>query len=190
MFVPNRYYRFGKSVLLLSALHLIMPIIFGVFLFTLVSFVPDIIVYIASASHFVLSPDQINSLQIAGQNIPVYAALVFVCYVILLILLAWYDYSSHKFMIDEFAVHIRDGILSRRETAIPFRQIQDVDLKETYIHRIFGVAELHVLTAGHDDPDESRQRSSGVFRLVDRRYAIELQKEILNRSGTLGQQAA
>ena len=164
-------------------MRLIMPIIFGVVVFILVSLIPKGIVALAAADNMPLSQDQLNSLVAAGYMIPVYASIVLMCYVILLILLAWYDYSAHKFMMDEYSLHIRDGILSRRETAIPFRQIQDVDLKETYTHRIFGVAEFHILTAGHGDSEDRGELSSGVFRLIDRRYATELQKELLGKAG-------
>jgi len=185
MFTQGVYYRFGRAVFILSMLRLIMPIIFGIVVAILVSLIPRAIFYGASVDNIALTPGQVSALVSAGYAIPVYAAIVLICYAIFLILIAVYDYCAHKFMMDEYSLHVRDGILSRRETAIPFRQIQDVDLKETYTHRIFGVAEFHILTAGHEDMEDGErgERSSGVFRLIDRRYAVELQRELLGKAG-------
>ena len=93
---------------------------------------------------------------------------------------AWYLYSSHVFMLDDYALHIRSGILNRNEVAIPYRQIQDVSLDESYIERMFGVSELNIMTAGHED--NKRDKSSAEFPLIGKVLAVALQEELSKRS--------
>ena len=57
-------------------------------------------------------------------------------------------------MLDDDALKIRRGILSKEETAIPYRQIQDVDIEQNISDRIWGVARLAILTAGHEEAKE------------------------------------
>jgi putative membrane protein len=46
------------------------------------------------------------------------------------------------------ALHFRRGILSPDETSVPLGRIQAIDATQGPVHRLFGVQELHVQTAG------------------------------------------
>ena len=66
--------------------------------------------------------------------------------------------------LDDDALKIRRGILSKEEIAIPYRQIQDVDIEQNISDRLWGVARLAILTAGHEEAKEGEEDDSeGIF---------------------------
>ncbi len=97
------------------------------------------------------------------------------------ILYGWLSYITFTFMVDEFALRIKRGILDRTEISIPYRQIQDVDLNQNLLFRIFGLATLAILTAGTED-DKDFGKSEAIFDIIDSNIARVLQKELLSRA--------
>ena len=99
-------------------------------------------------------------------------------------LLATYlNYANYEFLLDDDALKIRRGILSRTETAIPYRQIQDVDIEQNFSERIWGIARLAILTAGHNESTGGNEDDSeGVLPAIDRTLADALQTELLRRA--------
>ena len=98
-------------------------------------------------------------------------------------LVTYLTYANYLFMLDDDALKIRRGILSKEETAIPYRQIQDVDIEQSMSDRIWGVARLAILTAGHEEPKEGQSdNSEGVLPAIDRALAESLQTELLHRA--------
>lgn len=161
MFSSGVYYKFGKKVLTLA---LLKQLPFTV-LCALIVFVSPFFIQV-----------QFAVLSVYG--------LLFV-FIVIFICLAYslYQYESKQFMFDEFSLRVRSGIFSRKEVAVPYRQIQDVTLEESYVQRMFGVATLSVFTAGHEDSIPNNSDSSGVFfPLIDHSYAVELQQILLKRS--------
>lgn len=93
----------------------------------------------------------------------------------------WIKYVSCTFVLGEYALIIRRGILSKRETSIPYRQIQNVDISQSFSNRMMGVSKLVILTAGHDDNDNTGE-SEGIFDVIQSSVASELQEELLKRT--------
>jgi uncharacterized membrane protein YdbT with pleckstrin-like domain len=133
----------------------------------------------------------------AGLDVLLPGLILMFLYAIGALSMAKYNYACHQFMLDDYALHIRTGIVNRSEMSIPYRQIQDVNIEESYIERMFGVASLSVLTAGHEDTAYAKageagvpeEESSGFFQQVERAYADELQK-VLMRSSNIQQVVA
>lgn len=73
------------------------------------------------------------------------------------------QYFTWRFRIDRDALVIRSGVLQRKLRHIPFQRIHDVTLHRNPLHRLFGVAEVRLESAGGDKP-EARMR---VLRLDD-----------------------
>lgn len=78
-------------------------------------------------------------------------------------LVAYISYSALRYKIDENGFSMEKGIIGKKEISLPFREIQNVDIEQSFVYRIFGMANLIVLTAGHED----------------RAYAAEDQSEIV-----------
>ena len=66
-------------------------------------------------------------------------------------------------MLDTDALKIKRGILSKEEIAIPYRQIQDVDIEQSISDRMWGVARLAILTAGHEETKQGKTTSPKAF---------------------------
>jgi putative membrane protein len=98
-------------------------------------------------------------------------------------LIAYLTYANYLFMLGDDALKIRRGILSKEEIAIPYRQIQDVDVDQSISDRMWGVARLAILTAGHEEAKEGEEDDSeGVLPAIDRALAESLQAELLKRA--------
>ncbi len=90
-------------------------------------------------------------------------------------------YVNFTFILDNDAFKIKHGILSVEETAIPYRQIQSVDIKQTLFNRLIGVSQLVILTAGRGD-DPLKGESEAEFPLIDNDLTRSLQEQLLKKS--------
>ena len=94
----------------------------------------------------------------------------------------WLVYSNYKFFLDENSLKIKRGILNKEEIAIPYRQIQDVDIKRDLSFQMLGVSRLVILTAGHDDENPGDDHTEGIFPALDKDLAEWLRDELLRRA--------
>ncbi len=97
-------------------------------------------------------------------------------------LVSWIIYTHYKFMLSENSLKIKRGIFNKEEVAIPYRQIQDVDIKRDLGFQMMGLSRLVILTAGHDDQTSGDDQSEGVFPGLDKDLAEWLQRELLERA--------
>lgn len=70
-------------------------------------------------------------------------------------------YRQYKFMVDEHAFHLRRGLFFVKEITIPYGQISNVHIGRPYHYRIFGIAELDILTT-----------SGGIVKKKEKNYLI------------------
>jgi putative membrane protein len=56
---------------------------------------------------------------------------------------------------------IRSGVVSRRNREIPYRRIQNVDITRNVVHRLLGVAEVRIETAGGSETEAQLQYVAG-----------------------------
>jgi len=81
------------------------------------------------------------------------------------------QYFTYRYRITDDAIVVRSGVFERSLRHIPFARIQNVSLHQNLLHRIFGVAEVRLESAGAAKP-EAQMR---VLRLRD---AQELEEQI------------
>lgn len=99
----------------------------------------------------------------------------------LTILIAWLRYITFNFMMGEHGLKILRGIFNKHEVTIPYRQIQNINIRRSIWDRFFRASHLIVLTAGV----EARQaESEGAFPVLDKFLAEEIQHELLKRAHT------
>jgi uncharacterized membrane protein YdbT with pleckstrin-like domain len=114
--------------------------------------------------------------------------ILFGVFFLLAFFISWLVYTNYKFALGDNSLKIKRGIFDQEEVAIPYRQIQDVDLDRPLGYRMMGVSHIVILTAGHEDqpssgdPLEERGQSEGVFPVLDKDLAEWLQAEILKRA--------
>ena len=148
--------------------------------------VPSVIIFIAAA---VLSVAQgsgvFAKIHFAAWSLYVVLGVwaLFILAFVLTFLIAYLTYVNYLFALDDDALKIRRGIIAKEEIAIPYRQIQDVDINQSISDRLWGVARLAILTAGHEEAKEGEEDDSeGVLPAVDRALAESLQTELLKRA--------
>lgn len=63
------------------------------------------------------------------------------------------QYFTYRYRVDADGVTIRSGLLQRSVRHIPFARIQNVSLHQNVLHRLFGVAEVRLESAGAAKPE-------------------------------------
>lgn len=98
-------------------------------------------------------------------------------------LIAWLIYKNYKYCLGDDSLKIKRGILNKEEVAIPYRQIQDVDLRRDLAFQMIGLSQLVILTAGHEESEKpGDDDSEGILPALDKDLAEWLQAELLKRA--------
>jgi len=98
------------------------------------------------------------------------------------LLVSWLIYENYTFSLSEDALKIKRGIFAREEIAIPYRQIQDIDIEQGFTYRMIGVSRLVILTAGHEDEKMADDETEGILPAIDSALAEQLQSQLLTRA--------
>lgn len=121
-------------------------------------------------------------------NIPyaVYVVWIFLIIFTVTFLIAWIEYASFGFLLGADALKVKRGVIHKEEVAIPYRQIQNVDIERGFLDQLAGTSRLVILTAGHYDADAAKEdgkaESEGIIPVIDKKLAIRLQTELLSRA--------
>jgi putative membrane protein len=91
--------------------------------------------------------------------------------VVALVASAVLQYLSYRYRIGNDALSIRSGIFERTRREIPFARIHNVVVHQNLLHRLFGVAELRLESAGGDKPEAE-------MRVLKLAQALELERLI------------
>lgn len=111
------------------------------------------------------------------------AAALFVIIFAITFFISWLMYRNFKFALGENSLKIKRGILEREEIAIPYRQIQDVDIERSLSFQMMGLSRLMILTAGREDVGKpGEDDSEGILPALDKNMAEWLQHELLERA--------
>lgn len=103
-----------------------------------------------------------------GDRDPLWVHLTSLIVVVVLVGISVVQYLSFRYTIGRDAITVRNGLLARNRREIPFARIHNVVVEQNPLHRLFGVAELKLESAGGDKP-EAHMR---VLRL-DQALALE-----------------
>jgi uncharacterized membrane protein YdbT with pleckstrin-like domain len=110
-----------------------------------------------------------------------------VCFVISIVVLiicvavARFAYKSQGFCFANDALKIRKGIFTKHETAIPYSQINNVEITRTLFQQLFGVSRLTIVTSGHDDASTQTNEARAILETIDKELAIAVQEQLLRR---------
>jgi len=89
---------------------------------------------------------------------------------------AYYRRFEYEITGDTF--DIRSGVVSRRNREIPLRRVQNVDVTENVVHRLLGIAQVNIETAGGSVSEAS-------LRYVGADVAREIQRDVRRRKTEL-----
>ena len=99
------------------------------------------------------------------------------------IIFAWLTYKNYLFSMAEDSFKIKRGVFSKTENAIPYRQIQNVDIERDLMFQMLGLSRLIILTAGHEDENhKGNDEAEGIIPAVDQKLAEWLQTELLKKA--------
>jgi putative membrane protein len=103
--------------------------------------------------------------------------------VVFLSLYSLAQYFTYRYRIEADEIVVRSGVFQRSLRHIPFARIQNVGLHQNLLHRLFGVAEVRLESAGSGKP-EAQMR---VLRLDD---AHALEEQVRGRAAPAAVAAA
>jgi uncharacterized membrane protein YdbT with pleckstrin-like domain len=117
---------------------------------------------------------------IGGEICLILFAVVFV----VTFLIGWFIYKNYKFSLGDDSLKIKRGIVEKEEVAIPYRQIQNVDIERDLSFQMLGLSKIIILTAGHEEEkdEEGDDESEGILPAIDKDLAEWLQAELLKRA--------
>ncbi|HEY5221393.1 MAG TPA: PH domain-containing protein [Candidatus Paceibacterota bacterium] len=99
------------------------------------------------------------------------------------LLIAWLIYANYKYCLGDDSLKIKRGILNKEEVAIPYRQIQDVDIRRDLSFQMIGLSQIVILTAGHEEDEKpGEDESEGILPALDKDLAEWMQAELLKRA--------
>lgn len=100
-----------------------------------------------------------------------------------LALMAVWRYFTYRYGVSDDALVVRSGLLERSVRVIPFARIHNVGLQQSVLHRVFGVAEVRLESAGGQKPEAEMR----VLKLSD---ALALEALVRRRGAAVEQAAA
>lgn len=91
-------------------------------------------------------------------------------------------YMHFKFILDDHSFNLERGLFFTRETTIPYQQISNVHIARPYHYRLFGIAQLDIVTAA----DKSLSHGEGkkdskefLIPIIDASIAKALSKQLI-----------
>lgn len=97
------------------------------------------------------------------------------------LLASYINYISCDFTLGDNALNIRRGFLTKREISIPYRQIQNINIDQSFSHKMMGIGRLIILTEG-DSTENISKNKAGVFDVIDYALARQIREYILERT--------
>lgn len=86
------------------------------------------------------------------------------------------EYKYFQYQIDKDKIIIQKGIINKKQTTIPFNNIQNIDINRPVHYRILGLAELHIQTAG-----EEKSLVESVLPGIEPTEATEIKNHIFSK---------
>ncbi len=100
------------------------------------------------------------------------------------IITARLKYNTSRVMLDNSALHVVKGILSKSEVAIPYRRLQSVAIKQSVLYRIVGVGHVVITTTTDlEQPGETpNEADDEVVPLMDYDLAAAVADQLTKRA--------
>ncbi|MCW4456443.1 PH domain-containing protein [Flavobacterium sp. MXW15] len=103
--------------------------------------------------------------------------LVTLTVVVVLVAISVLQYLTYRYRIGSDGLSIRSGLLQRNRREIPFARIHNVVVHQNMLHRLFGVAELRLESAGGHKPEAQ-------MRVLKLDQALALERLVRHRGSS------
>jgi membrane protein YdbS with pleckstrin-like domain len=97
-------------------------------------------------------------------------------------LVGWFDYAKYSFTFEEYDIRMKRGLIKKKETSIPYRNIQDVNIERSPTYQILGLSKVVLTTAGHEEVGE-KGMSEVVIEAMDKKLAEEMRDMLQEKIG-------
>lgn len=84
--------------------------------------------------------------------------IIFVCYVIIMVIVIlnilispYFRYHRYRYKLDEDALEVIEGYIFISHNIVPIEKIQNIELQQGPIDRLFGVAKMTITTGGGEE---------------------------------------
>lgn len=116
-------------------------------------------------------------------QVVMWSLVLFVIFLAYAFLAGWLVYVNYTFSLEADAFRISRGVFSKKETAIPYRQIRDVNIERSVYQRMYGVSKLVILTVGEEGLSSGVSESVlPIVDNIDKNAALVFQSELLKRA--------
>jgi membrane protein YdbS with pleckstrin-like domain len=92
------------------------------------------------------------------------------------------NYLTFYFMLGPNSIGIKKGLIHIDENMIPYRHIENIEINQPLIYRIFGMCRLHILTGGEDKDIEHSHTMEINFPILEKIIADDIKTEIFERT--------
>lgn len=170
----KKYYKLGKRTLMLLIIQRSILTIFILILIVLINLiVPRILISLKLTTYAYILNDVVT--------VGIFLAIVAE---ILGIITAMLEYGVSAVMLDDLSLKIFKGMLSKRQIEIPYRRIQDIEIKQTLFQRLFGVGHLVVSTTTNlNQPNQNENElNTETIYLMDYPLAYALADTLTDRA--------
>lgn len=86
------------------------------------------------------------------------------------------------FMLDEQGISIKQGLLHKNETTTPYRHIENVDIDQPLLYRMWGMCRLHIIIGAEDGGNDHQHISEIEFPFMEKITADNIRTEIFSRT--------
>lgn len=104
---------------------------------------------LGSAARRLLLPGLVVLFASRGSNTEIWLMVIFLPAAFVAVASYW----SYRYRLGPDEMIVREGIVTRNERHIPYARVQNIDLVRNPLHRVFGVAEVHLQTASGSKPE-------------------------------------
>src|SRR5262249_54775350 len=110
-----------------------------------------IVLFVLSSQNFLANLPSIGDLRGYALMGGWWTLLIAIVALLIAFFVSWLIYINYRFALQDDSLKIKRGVLNKEEIAIPYRQIQDVDIERDLTYQMLGMSRLAILTAGHED---------------------------------------
>ncbi len=126
-----------------------------------------------------------ESWYISAAMLSEWSLLVGISFIFVGYMIANIHYRTYKFMLDRHALHLHRGLFFVRETTIPYHQITNVHIDRPYVYRMFGVAQLDVVTANKVVEESESKGRKFLIPIIDISLARRLARHLLENASRI-----
>jgi uncharacterized membrane protein YdbT with pleckstrin-like domain len=92
------------------------------------------------------------------------------------------EYHFYRYEISDDGFRKESGVISKHYVTIPYEKIQNVDIYRGIFHRILGLSDLHIQTAGLHTYTAPNGTSEGNLPGLDLKTAQEIRTKLIKRA--------